>query len=86
VLERGRGRPRYSRSTTPRTKTVRGGSGPGGRRYIGLLCSTQSLFFLFVDGAFGVGEDFTPGCLNADGDVRVTAGREAGATSGARNC
>jgi len=37
MLERGRGRPRYSR--------------PGGRRYIGLLCSMQSLFFLFVDGA-----------------------------------
>ena len=25
-------------------------------------------------------------CANADGDVRVTAGREAGATLGARNC
>ena len=32
-------------------RPVRGGPGPGGRRYIGLLFSVQSLFFLFVDGA-----------------------------------
>jgi hypothetical protein len=52
TLERGRGRPRYSRSATPRTKTfphpseqrslaggpdIRGDPGPGGRRYKLLL-------------------------------------------------